>query len=149
MKDPAMKIMNAMPLSLVSLAVVPFVLFTSGCARTQTSTEPDRSQAPTSAARYEGPGVAIEARSTTHAVIISTPTGGWSVVWDGTFDAQDKIHLTIRRPDPSFFHIQQIVEHRIDSTISSGNPLEVFVRVVDHDDHTGSSPYLSAARVEG
>ncbi len=144
MKAPAMK---AKPLSLVSLASAIFAMLASGCAQTQTSTTSDGSHAPTLTALYEGPGVTIEARSTTHAVIISTPTGGWSVVWDGMFDAHDKIHLTIRRPDPAFMHVQQIVEHRIDSTVPSGNPLEVFVRVVDHDDHTDSSPYISAARV--
>ncbi len=146
MKDPAMKTMNPMPLALACLAAA---LLASGCAQTPTSTGPDGSQAPISTAPYAGPGVAIETRSTTHGIIISTPTGGWSVVWDGTFDTQDKIHLTIRRPDPDFLHVQQIVEHRIDSTVPSGNPLEVFVRVVDHNDRTGSSPYLSAARVAG
>ncbi|MCH7652963.1 MAG: hypothetical protein IIB14_04735, partial [Chloroflexi bacterium] len=110
-----MKTMKAKPLSLVSLVSAMFAMLASGCAQTQTSTMSDGSDAPTSTAPYEGPGVTIEARSTTHAVVISTPTGGWSVVWDGTFDAQDKIHLTIRRPDPDFLHVQQIVEHPIDS----------------------------------
>lgn len=130
-------------LSLVSLAAA---LLSAGCAQTPSNQSPQTPEAPVSDAAYTGPAVAIESRTGfTHQVVISTPTGGWSVVWDGTFDTKERIYLTVRQPDPEFFHIQAFVQHRINSTIASENPLEIYIRVAEFGDHSDTAPYLRAA----
>jgi hypothetical protein len=128
----------------------------SGCAQTDPSATdtpgnppntPDASPI-TSTDPYAGPPVSIKSGSATHTVVISAPTGGWSVVWDRKLEPQGQIYLTLRQPDPAFFQIQQIVDHQIDSTMPSTGPLEVFVRMVGHNDHTNTVPYASAARAD-
>ena len=92
---------------------------------------------------YTGPPVTIESEGPNHIVVVTTPTGGWSLIWDER--AEEAVYLTLRRPDPDFFHTQQLVGHRVGSGVPSGGPLAVHVRIVDHGEPGDDQPYALAA----
>ena len=124
--------------------VAPLVLaalIAAGCASDPVGS--GGSDAPLQSLVYAGPPVTIESHSPNHIVVVTTPTGGWSLIWDERAD--EAVYLTLRRPDSGFFHTQQLVPHRIGSGVPSGDPLAVHVRVLDHDESAGDQPYALAA----
>ena len=124
--------------------VAPFALaalIAAGCASDPGGS--GGSDAPLQSLVYAGPAVTIESHSPNHIIVVTTPTGGWSLIWDERAD--EAVYLTLRRPDSSFFHTQQLVPHRIGSGVPSGDPLAVHVRVLDHGESAGDQPYAMAA----
>ena len=92
---------------------------------------------------YTGPPVTIESDGPKHIVVVTTPTGGWSLIWDER--AEEAVYLTLRRPDAAFFHTQQLVPHRVGSGVPSGGPLAVHVQVLDHGEPAADRSYALAA----
>lgn len=92
---------------------------------------------------YAGPPVAIESDGPNYMVVVTTPSGGWSLIWDER--AEEAVYLTLRRPDRAFFHTQQVVGHRVGSGVPVGGPLAVHVRVLDHGEPAADQPYALAA----
>lgn len=94
------------------------------------------------------PTVAIEPGDQRHIIVVTAPTGGWSLRWekrvvrDGTVEE----YLTVRRPDPEFAHVQAVTPHRINSNAPLSGPLKVFVRIVDHGQDAEDLPFKLAAK---
>ena len=127
-------------LPLVSPLVLA-ALIAAGCASDPVGS--GGSGAPRQSLVYAGPPVTIESHSPNHIIVVTTPTGGWSLIWDERAD--EAVYLTLRRPDSGFFHTQQLVPHRIGSGVPSGDPLAVHVRVLDHGEPAADQPYALAA----
>ncbi len=116
-------------------------LIAGGCASDPgDSSGPD---APVQPSIYAGPPVTIESDGPNHIIVVTTPTGGWSLIWDERAD--EAVYLTLRRPDPSFFHTQQLVGHQVGSGVASGESLAVHVRILDHGESATDQPYALAA----
>ncbi|MEL6328065.1 MAG: hypothetical protein AAFR38_00240 [Planctomycetota bacterium] len=83
-------------------------------------------------APYEGPPLGLAQREGNHAVVLQAPSAGWNLRIDRE-RRQDDLHeifVTVRRPDPAFFHAQVETQQIALSNVQSSNPASLVARVL-------------------
>jgi len=83
---------------------------------------------------YDGAvGYEFERTTRNHVVVISLPTPGFLVEFEGTVDSfeRDGSYLTVRRPPTNETVAQVVVRHAIDTRVSLTRPVAVYARTVD------------------
>ena len=131
--------------ALLAIAIGALAPFTEiGCGGQKAL--PDLTSAP-----YAGPQVRLDASGDTYVVILSPPSPGWVVTLDRVADQYKckAIYLTIRRPNPTFYYPQAIVEQRIGTSVLSPAAAEVYARVLPFDSRDGDQPYSYVTRSPG
>lgn len=79
------------------------------------------------------------------AVIVAmAPSVGWQVRYDGQRREQDAhaIFITMTRPNPKYTHAQVVTGHRIGTQIRIGEPMLLYVRVLEYGEDPISSKKL-------
>jgi len=137
---------HAASLALAGLASAALLLpACSGArgARGQNSQE----QQPTPEPDGANPTVSIEPGYERHVIVVTAPTGGWSLRWEKRVVRDETVeeYLTIRRPNPEIYHVQAVTPHRINSNAPLSGPIKVFIRVVDHGQNTQDVPFELSA----
>lgn len=79
--------------------------------------------------------VAHEFQSTSqnHVIVLSLPTPGFLVEFEGTVDSfvRDGSYITVRRPPSGEVVAQVVVRHAIDTRVPLNRPVAVFARTVN------------------
>lgn len=86
---------------------------------------------------YAGPPARLEAPSGQPAsVVFSAPTPGWQPTLDQTRPGPRglRVYVSLRQPSPLLIYPQVITENRVGLPASARPPIEVFARVLAHDE---------------
>ena len=132
-------------LALAGLTATALIL--PACGGSRGSRNDDSQQQAAPEPDGANPTVSIEPGYERHVIVVTAPTGGWSLRWekrvvrDGTVEE----YLTIRRPNPEIYHVQAVTPHRINSNAPLSGPVKVFTRVVDHGQDTEDVPFELSA----
>jgi len=119
--------------------------FLGACASGGGSGAGAPSRPATSDQAYAGPAVAIDsATGPNHLIVLTAPTPGWSFSFDQVGPTDGDIYVTVRPPDPSLLYAAMIVEQKLDSTVPSGKPARVYVRMLEFGEKAGSQAYRLA-----
>lgn len=102
-------------------------------------------EAPTVAegATFRGPPMELDSSGRVHTLTMRAPNPGWDLV----FDRSDAAPGTTRafysavRPDPTFLYVQQVVSKSAASDVGAGEGVEVFARIIDHDQRRNYPSY--------
>lgn len=100
---------------------------------------------------FRGPSMAIDSDGDHHIVVLTAPSPGYSFEFDRS-DAADgptRLLVTIRRPDPGSLRPQVLVQQRVLTDVRSGLAVEVFARMLDHDQRDGRPWDLAWPRPAG
>lgn len=82
---------------------------------------------------YSGPTITLDSAGEEHVAKVLAPTGGYRFTIDQVRETKDAMRafLTLRRPDPTMYHTQAMVEHRVASTVPTWTGIEVYAREVE------------------
>jgi len=99
---------------------------------------------------FQGPELRLESAGRSHIVVMEAPNPGWGIELDRTRDRGNhtEVYVSVTRPNPEFLYTQQIVEKRLATDISSGDMIELYARITDHDGRD-TSPYAVAGGNSG
>jgi hypothetical protein len=137
-----------------ALALILAAALLGGCRSSGDRNRNDATATPTPTTGAENgstPTVALEPGDQRHIIVVTAPTGGWSLRWekrvvrDGTVEE----YLTAFRPDPEFAHVQALTPHRMNSNAPLTSPIKVFIRIADHEQDTSDLPFSLAATAPG
>lgn len=97
---------------------------------------------------YQGPPLSVDSSGAQHVVVAQSPTPGWEFSLERVVEKLGgrEVYVTLRRPDPRFVMIQQVVEQRLAVPVESQTPIEVYALVLEHDDRGEHDRYPLAAR---
>jgi len=97
---------------------------------------------------YAGPPISIEGQSGSHVVIAESPSPGWSFKLDRLFEGyrHQGAYVSLTRPNPAFSYPQVVVQQRLATAVLKGEPIKVYVRIVDFqgESSTGDGYVLAA-----
>lgn len=108
---------------------------TAGCATTSSSTGTSSS----GEAHADGGTLRLDSTGSTHQLVFTAPSAGWSLTFDRVEvdGSAQRLYVTARRPDPTKFHAQQLVDLRLDTTVPSTTPIRVNLRTLNHGQTSG------------
>lgn len=83
--------------------------------------------------RYHGPPLTLEVGPSTHEVIFTAPSPGWTISLDRSLDRFERreLFVTIRRPNPAYAYAQVVVEQRLATNAPSTTQTALYARVID------------------
>jgi hypothetical protein len=98
---------------------------------------------------HEWPPVSLDSSGREHVILVQGPNPGWRVDLDAVQSVPDgKIaYATIRRANPERMYPQVITDLRMGSTVATTDPVEVVVRLAEHDGSSAGA-YQPAVKVE-
>lgn len=88
----------------------------------------------------DGASLRLDSTGSTHQVIFTAPSAGWSLAFDRAESASDaqRVYITARKPDPAMLHAQQLVDLRLDTTVPSTKRIHLHYRVMNHGQASGT-----------
>jgi hypothetical protein len=91
--------------------------------------------------------LSLDAQEGRHVIVVTTPTEGWRVDVDETFEMADKVEIFITATKPRGMYAQVLEPHRKYTDLDAAKPIDVNIRVVERTVSEAKGPYKPVAFV--
>ena len=92
---------------------------------------------------FRGPPIGLSSTERVHVVTAQAPNPGWRLVFDRSEEAPGPTQLLVsmRRPDPTLIYTHQVADLSAASDVPTDERVEVFARIIGHDERRAKTPY--------
>ena len=96
------------------------------------------------------PPIRLDALNAHHMLVMQAPHSGWSfaIEKDERIPDGKRLFITVRRPNPTFLYPQMIVEKNLLTDIPIETSIELYARILDHDEKSAGKGYGLLTPVE-
>ncbi|MAY73212.1 MAG: hypothetical protein CMJ31_00530 [Phycisphaerae bacterium] len=104
----------------------------------------------TAATPYGGPPLDLTSSGPWHVIEAQAPSPGWKIDFEHSRPGPDaqEVFITVRRPDPQFVYPQVIVDQLVSTDVRTSEPIEIYARVVPHDQRGVGGTYHLVRTIE-